>query len=301
MNNRITCKELYQWISEEKDFTIIDVLPSEYYGSRRLPKAENACVYEMAFLDKVREITSDKKRCILVYDSSDRSMASSRAAEKLRADGFKNVFELMGGIEEWEGSGYPMDVPCPDMDEEHVIPEGSHPVECGKSRLEWAGRNICKKHWGTIDISGGEIVVENGAVTGGTVTIDMRSIRDCDLTDQDLNRLLIRHLMSDDFFDVEHFPTAGFEIIRCGVEKGATPGSPNYLLKGVLTIKGTAKEVTVPAMIAPGEGGSIQAQACFSIDRTEWNIAYGSGKLFEKLGMHLVNDTISLELYITAR
>jgi polyisoprenoid-binding protein YceI len=72
-------------------------------------------------------------------------------------------------------------------------------------------------------------------------------------------------------------------------------------MKGVLTIKGTSKELTFPAMIAPGENGSIQAQACLSIDRTEWNITYGSGKLFEKLGMHLVNDIISLELYITAR
>jgi rhodanese-related sulfurtransferase/polyisoprenoid-binding protein YceI len=301
MNNRINCKELYQWITEEKDFAIIDVLPPEYYGSRHLPKAVNACVYEMTFLDQVREIIRDKKRFILVYDSSDRSMASSRAAEKLRAEGFKNVFELTGGIEEWEGSGYPVDVLCPDMEEESVIPDGVHPIECEKSGLEWAGRNICKKHWGAIDISGGEIVVKDGVVTGGSVIIDMRSIRDCDLADQDLNRLLIRHLMSDDFFDVEHFPTAGFEILYSEFDRGATPGSPNYLLKGALTIRGTAKEVTVPAMIAQGEGGTIQAQACFSIDRTEWNITYGSGKLFEKLGMHLVNDTISLELYVTAR
>jgi polyisoprenoid-binding protein YceI/rhodanese-related sulfurtransferase len=301
MNNRITCKELYHWIAEEKDFTIIDVLPPEYYGSRHIHKAVNACVYEMTFLDQVREIIRDKKRVILVYDSSDRSMASCRAAEKLRAEGFKNVFELTGGIEEWEGSGYPVDVPCPDVDEEPVIRDGVHPVECDKSRLEWAGRNICKKHWGTIDISGGEVVVKDGLVTGGFVTIDMRSIMNCDLADQDLNRLLIRHLMSDDFFDVEHFPTAGFEILHCEAARGGTPGSPNYCMKGVLTIKGTSKELTFPAMIAPGENGSIQAQACLSIDRTEWNITYGSGKLFEKLGMHLVNDAISLELYITAR
>jgi polyisoprenoid-binding protein YceI/rhodanese-related sulfurtransferase len=288
-------------MSEEKDFIIIDVLTPEHYGSRRIPNAMNACVYEMTFLEQVLEITTDKKRCIIVYDSSNRSRASTCAAEKLVTNGFKKVFELEGGIEEWEGSGYPVDLLGPDMDEEPVIPDGIHPIECEKSTLEWAGRNICKKHWGAIDISGGEIAVENGAVIGGSVTIDMRSIRNNDLTDQELNRLLIRHLMSDDFFDVERFPTATFEILQCGTNLGATPGSPNYLLKGVLTIKGTAKELTVPAIIAPGADGGIQAQACFSIDRTEWNIAYGSGKLFEKLGMHLVNDTISLELYITAR
>lgn len=301
MNNRITCKELYQWISEENDFTIIDVLPPEYYGSRRIPGAMNACVYEMTFVDQVLNSITDQQRCIVVYDSSNRSKASACAVEKLVANGFTKVFELQGGIEEWEGSGYPMEVLAPDMDEEPIIPDGVHPVECGKSRLEWAGRNICKKHWGTIDISGGEMCVSNGVVTGGSVIIDMRSIRDHDLTDPELNRMLIRHLMSDDFFDVERFPTAGFEILHCETEADATPGSCNYRMQGVLTIKGTAQEITVPAMVAPGEDGSIQAQACFSIDRTLWNIAYGSGKLFEKLGMHLVNDIISLELFISAR
>jgi rhodanese-related sulfurtransferase/polyisoprenoid-binding protein YceI len=301
MNSQVTCKELYQWISEEKDFTIIDVLPPEYYGSRHIPGAANACVYEMTFLDSIREITTDKKRCIVVYDSSNRSRASACAAEKLTSAGFGKVFELTGGIEEWEGSGYPVDVLGPDVDEEPVLADGVHPIECEKSRLEWTGRNIFKKHWGAIDISGGEIVVRNGAVVGGFVTIDMRSIRDIDLDDIELNRLLIRHLKSDDFFDVESYPTAGFEISQCGIDKGATPGSANYLVKGMLTIKGTSKEVSIQAIIAPGENAGIQAQACFSIDRTEWNIAYGSGRLFEKLGMHLVNDSISLELFITAR
>ena len=43
------------------------------------------------------------------------------------------------------------------------------------------------------------------------------------------------------------------------------------------------------------------AQAAFDIDRTDWNISYGSGKLFEKLGMHLVNDRIDIELFFVAR
>ncbi|NMC74348.1 MAG: sulfurtransferase [Geobacteraceae bacterium] len=301
MNSQISCKELYQWLTEEKDFTIIDVLPPEYYASRHIPGAVNVCVYEMTFLDSIREKITDKKRSIVVYDSSNRSKASLCAVEKLSAAGFAEVFELAGGIEEWEGSGYPVDVLGPDMDEEPVPSDGTHPIDCGTSRLEWIGRNVFKKHWGTIDISGGEIIVANGVVAGGSVTMDMRSIKDCDLADESLNALLIRHLTSDDFFDVENHPTASFQITQCVPEKGATPGMPNYLVKGMLTIKGIAQEVAVPAIIVPGESSGIHAQACFSIDRTQWNITYGSGKLFEKLGMHLVNDTISLELFISAR
>nr|HOP41334.1 YceI family protein [Geobacteraceae bacterium] len=95
--------------------------------------------------------------------------------------------------------------------------------------------------------------------------------------------------------------SARFDLIECGVLVGATPGSPNYFVKGNLTIKGVSKEVSIPAVIVPGEDGCIRAQAWFDIDRTGWNVSYGSGKLFEKLGMHLVNDTISLELNIITR
>ena len=51
---------------------------------------------------------------------------------------------------------------------------------------------------------------------------------------------------------------------------------------------------------APQEDGTLKAQAVFNLDRTLWNVHYGSGKLFERLGMHLVNDLISIEMFIVA-
>jgi hypothetical protein len=53
--------------------------------------------------------------------------------------------------------------------------------------------------------------------------------------------------------------------------------------------------------VSPQEDGSLKVQAALDIDRTDWNIAYGSGKLFEKLGMHLVHDRVDIELFIVAR
>jgi polyisoprenoid-binding protein YceI/rhodanese-related sulfurtransferase len=301
MINTISCKELYQWITEERDLIIIDTLPQEFFQSRHLANAHNACVFEINFVDQVREIASDMNSCLVLYDSSNRSRGAESAAEKLSAIGFKKIYVLSGGIEEWEGSGYPVDVVGPEIEEEPSLADGTHPIDCSESRLEWSGRNIFKKHVGTIAISGGEILVKNGEVIGGSIALDMTTITNRDLQDQEENSTLVRHLKSDDFFDVEHFPTAGFELIECGDLVGATPGSPNYFIKGKLTLKDVTKEVSIPANIIPGENGNILAQACFDIDRTEWNIVYGSGKLFEKLGMHLVNDTISLELFITAR
>jgi len=301
MINTISCKELYQWITEERDFIIIDTLPPEFFQSRHLAGAHNACVFEMTFIDQIREFVKDVNSSIVLYDSSNRSRGAESAAEKLSGVNYTQLYVLSGGIEEWEGSGYPVNIVGPEIEEEPSLTNGIHPIDCTESRLEWSGRNLFKKHFGTISISGGEITVKDGEVADGSVTLDMRTIKNCDLQDQEEKSLLIRHLKSDDFFHVEHFPTAGFQLLECGVMVGATPGSPNYFIKGKLSLKDVTKEISIPAIIVPGENGSIRAQACFDIDRTEWNVCYGSGKLFEKLGMHLVNDTISLEFFITTR
>ncbi|MRS01920.1 sulfurtransferase [bacterium] len=301
MINTLSCKELYQWITEERNFIIIDTLPLEFYQSRHIAGAHNACIFEINFLDQVREITCDTNSCIVLYDSSNRSQGSACAAEKLSALGFNQIFTLSGGIEEWEGSGYPVTIGGPEIEEKPALTDGVHPIDCSQSSFEWTGRNILRKHFGTIAISGGEITVKDGEVTAGSIMLDMRTIKNCDLQDQEENSLLVCHLKSEDFFDVERFPAAGFELLTCEVLVEATPGSPNYCIHGELSLKEVKREVSIPAIIVPDENGSIRAQAHFDIDRTEWNIAYGSGKLFEKLGMHLVNDTISLELFITTR
>jgi polyisoprenoid-binding protein YceI len=80
----------------------------------------------------------------------------------------------------------------------------------------------------------------------------------------------------------------------------ATPGTPNYRITGAMTIKGISNPVVFPALIAPRADGGLNAQAHFDINRTLWQVQYGSGKLFEKLGMHLVNDCITLDLQVMA-
>nr|HOP41563.1 rhodanese-like domain-containing protein [Geobacteraceae bacterium] len=212
MANTINCKELYQWITEGHDFILIDTLPPEHYESRHIAGARNACVYEIDFLDTIRSFTSDTETCIVLYDSSDRSRAAACAAEKLSAIGFQKVYELSGGIEEWEGTGYPVNVVGPELEEEPVLTNGTHQIDCTGSRFNWTGRNIFKKHFGTITISGGELVVSNGEVTDGYISLDMHTIRNIDLENRDENSLLIRHLKSDDFFDVERFPSARFDL-----------------------------------------------------------------------------------------
>src|SRR6478609_7649535 len=105
---------------------------------------------------------------------------------------------------------------------EHGAPseaEAVYAVDTAKSIIKWTGKKVTGKHNGSIKIQSGELKVVNNVVTGGTITIDMKSIVNEDLTDKESNQKLIGHLKSPDFFDVEKHPTATFEIKRLDAGK----------------------------------------------------------------------------------
>jgi hypothetical protein len=52
---------------------------------------------------------------------------------------------------------------------------------------------------------------------------------------------------------------------------------------------------------APTPDGRLAAEAHFDIDRTQWNVLYGSGKYYEKLGKHLVHDDVTILLKLITR
>ena len=55
------------------------------------------------------------------------------------------------------------------------------------------------------------------------------------------------------------------------------------------------------AVVGVTPEGKLAAQASLAIDRTLWEVLYGSGKYFRNLGGHLVNDLIELQLRIVTR
>jgi polyisoprenoid-binding protein YceI/rhodanese-related sulfurtransferase len=279
---------------------LIDIHPGEYFAEQHLPGACNACVYEVTFLDQVRALTTDPDRPIIVYGSSSRSLASEKAVEKLAEAGYKNLYNFAGGLAEWEAAGLPLEM---NPDQPVPIPrfrDGCYTIDLEKSLLHWVGRSIVSRHYGTIGLAGGELCLNGGTIVSGQLTVAMDTITNVDLTDSTWNSLLISHLKSEDFFHVARFPTASLAISEAVALPDASPGTPNFRISGTLTIKGVTNPVTFPALIAPNADGGLNAQAHFDIDRTRWQVQYGSGRLFEKLGMHLVNDIITLELQVIA-
>lgn len=163
-------------------------------------------------------------------------------------------------------------------------------VDVNNSIVKWNASKVTGKHNGTVNIKDGTLYVQNGQVTGGNFNIDMNTITVSDLTGES-NQKLTGHLKSNDFFSVESNPTANFAITEIG------PGTNGFTntIKGNLTIKGITKPIQFPANIQVNNG-KVTANANFNIDRTEYDIKYGSGKFFEGIGDKAIHDNFNIDL-----
>ena len=128
----------------------------------------------------------------------------------------------------------------------------------------------------------------------------MKTIVYEDLKEEESNKKLVGHLSSADFFDVEKYPTSKIEITKVEELKDATKPNVNSTVTGNLTMKDVTKSITFPAEIKI-DNGVITVKADFDIDRTDWNIKYGSGKFFDNLGDKMINDKFNLNLTIIAK
>ena len=161
-------------------------------------------------------------------------------------------------------------------------------VDASTSTIEWVGYKVTGKHNGTIQVQSGALMFEEGVLVGGNFTIDMASIKCTDL-EGDYAGKLEGHLKSDDFFGVEAHPTASFEIIK------AVPYGTNgdYKVVGNLTIKEITKEIKFTANVT-----AEAAAAEMEIDRSDFNVKYGSGSFFDNLGDKTIYDEFDLKVML---
>lgn len=162
----------------------------------------------------------------------------------------------------------------------------STPIKIDESKVEWVGKKVTGQHSGDIALKSGDITFEDGRLTGGTFVLDMTSINTTDLKGGGAAKLN-GHLKSDDFFGVANHPTATLEI------KSATPASEadTYNVSGELTIKGITKPITFQAV-----AGSNMAKADIAVDRTLYDIKYGSGSFFDGLGDKMIYNVFEISV-----
>ena len=100
----LNAKQFYEMIQKEKDVIILDVRTPQEYQEGHISNAINIPVQILGQqLDKLNNF-KDKK--ILVYcRSGNRSAIASQILDRA---GFKNVYNLKGGLLEWKASGLPL-------------------------------------------------------------------------------------------------------------------------------------------------------------------------------------------------
>jgi rhodanese-related sulfurtransferase len=96
-------------IVEQKDQgVILDVLPEEHFRKEHIPGAKSAPLDSEGFLSRVEQLAGDKSQRVVVYCANSSCDLSPKAAKRLEAEGYKNVVDFDGGIEEWKRSGLPV-------------------------------------------------------------------------------------------------------------------------------------------------------------------------------------------------
>lgn len=294
----LTAPKLRDSLSATPPPLLVHVLPEEHFAARRLAGSVNACTYETAFLDKIRELAPGPDAPIVVYGEGAPSLDSEDAVEKLVAAGYTNVTDFRGGLREWEAAGFPLEAKLPPPTAPAL--DGSFQVDVTASVIRWTGQNLFNHHEGTLKLAAGSLFLSNGKPEKGEFTIDMDSIACSDIPDSAMAAMLVGHLRTGDFFQVAEYPTAGFVLAAATPMESATDGAPNYRISGSLTLRGVTREMSFPAVIAAADAEHVTAQAHIVLDRTLFGSRYGSGRFFAFLGKHVVNDLIQLHLKIHA-
>jgi polyisoprenoid-binding protein YceI len=170
------------------------------------------------------------------------------------------------------------------------VSDGFYRIDTKESTIIWNGSKITgKTHFGNVSLVEGGLQVVNGKVSGGKFTIDMTSITVKDL-EGDMAKKLEGHLKGEDFFSVEKFKTANLTI-------KSVNGND---VKADLTIKGITHEVSFPVVLS-SENGTLVAKADIEVDRSKYDVRYGSDSFFDNLGDKAIDNIIKFSVTLKGK
>ena len=171
----------------------------------------------------------------------------------------------------------------------------AYKVDTSASNIVWNAEKVTGKHTGNVKISNGDLQMDHGKLVGGSFDIDMNSITNTDLEGEWAGKL-IGHIKSDDFFGVAKYPTSKFVITRAIPQD--TKG--NYKIIGNLTIKEKTNEISFKANLAEA-AGTLTATGDIVVDRSKFDVKYGSGSFFDNLGDKTIYDEFGLKVTLVAK
>ena len=173
-------------------------------------------------------------------------------------------------------------------------------IDAQTTKVEWVGKKVAGPHNGYVAVKSGSVsTTKDGAISSGTVVVDMKSITNTDITDKEWSDKLVGPLKAPDFFDVEKYPEATLVI------KNSKKTDKGLDVTGDLTIKGVTQPVKFVATDVKVGADSYSAKASITVDRTKHGIMYNAGKgdssLVKSLGDKLIYDEFTLNITLAGK
>jgi len=172
-------------------------------------------------------------------------------------------------------------------------------INVDSSTINWIGRKVTGEHSGTLNLSKGWVVMQEGSIIGGKFIFDMTSIKNTDIESPEWKEKLEKHLMAEDFFFTDSFPHAILEIKdHSQIVKFNT--EINNRIIADLNIRGITHEINFPLEISQVQS-IFYTEGTIDINRTIFNIRYKSGTFFEELGDRMIYDDFTVQFSLQTK
>lgn len=157
-------------------------------------------------------------------------------------------------------------------------------IKVKESSIKWKGYKVTGEHFGSIQLKEGTLIFDGDNLKGGSFVMDMTSIKTEDM-DAEYNAKLDGHLKADDFFGVAKHPTAALKITN------VRGHGHHFHVSGDLTIKNITKTISFEMSVE-----NNTAKTKLKIDRTKFDIKYGSASFFDGLKDKAISDEFDLDV-----
>lgn len=188
-----------------------------------------------------------------------------------------------------------LDSEAPAIQAADIPDDATYGIDIKRSGINWTGKKLSGSHSGRMGIDKGVITVSGGEVTEANIVVNVVQLSVTDIEDAEKNANLVGHLKSPDFFNTEAFPQATFELSAI---KPSKEGS-GYTAYGNVTIKGITNQ-TEFTLNYLGKDGELHLKGSATIDRTLFDIKYGSASFFDDLGDRAIYDEFEITFRIAA-
>lgn len=171
----------------------------------------------------------------------------------------------------------------------------NYKIDSAASTVGWAAKKVVGGHNGNVAITDGNLTFVGDLITAGEINVDMKTITVADLPATDeYNAKLVGHLKSPDFFNIEKYP--GAKLVIKSSEKTKT----GLKIKGDLTFVGKTNPIEFDAVVTNAKG-QFNAKSNVVLDRTKWDLKYGSDDFFKGLGDKAIKNEFTLAINLTAK